>query len=284
MKTEFDAKKYKEQRDDLRNMFETQKTGEQTLFRDQSKLFKPVIESQKETLKPLEKLAASQDVLIPFTKELQRRNDQVEALQNLPFYSIKEIESSTPKKDSLHKIQSEALYVDVDKDLLNDTHQENLKLMELDLPSVVQKNGNFEETLRKIEKENRSLGQLTGEKSKHKVAEKLMYQSRKETLKIYKGAISRLQGAQQFLVKSGTGLPKKPVCRPKRGKGRPKKLAKDVIFYGSPDDLVAKLNEYLAAKSAGNTGLDDSIISILDELLRIRVITKDEYDAVYSQT
>ena len=112
MKTEIDTiRKYKEQRDDLRNMFESQKTGEQNLFRAQSKVFKPVIESQKEfgntALKPLyEKLTASQDLLIPFTRELQRRNDQVEALQNLPFYSAREIEASTP--NNLH-IQNKVL-------------------------------------------------------------------------------------------------------------------------------------------------------------------------------
>jgi len=47
-------KRYIEQRDLIRNEFQAEKVGTQTLFSDQTKLFKPLIESQKETSKDLE--------------------------------------------------------------------------------------------------------------------------------------------------------------------------------------------------------------------------------------
>lgn len=269
MKTQINIKKYIEQRDLLRNRFEAEKTGDQILFTDQSKLFKPVIESQVETSKAIQEKFN----MNPLVQEFQRRNDYLEALQPLaaehssvPFHSQIEA-SSTPKK--LH----DTLLVDVDKDLLNDTHRENLQDMSLELPSVVQKSGTFEEALRQVESQKRSIGQYLGKKSKLLEHEREMYESRKETLKIYKGVIKGLQTAQQFVVK-GKG------CRPKRGKGRPKKF-KDTIIYSCPDDLVVKLNELCSSKLAGNTGLDNIINSVLDELLRIKAVTIDEYDKLH---
>ena len=274
MKTNFDVTKYKEQRDDLRRMFEAEKTGEQSSFTNQAKFFKPVIESQKE----------SQDVLVPLVRELQRRNtgfypgadqvrDEVSGTpfrESLPYYAIPEVPeiSSTPK----------TLLVDVDKDLLNDTNRENLQDMGLDLPSIVQKTNSFEAALKKVESQKRSIGQYLGEKSKKSEEEKGIYRSQRETLKIYKAVILGLQGAQQFLSgKKGEGL----RCRPKRGKGRPKTF-KGVIVYGNPDDLVGKLSELFAAREAGHTGVDNTIVDVLDELLRIKEITKNDYDQLHT--
>src|SRR5260221_13978492 len=84
------AKRYKEQRDALRLRYEVQNTGYHTLFTEQSKLFKPKIDVQKETSKAIgDKITTSQEglsnVLVPFTRELRKRNEQVETLQNLPF-------------------------------------------------------------------------------------------------------------------------------------------------------------------------------------------------------
>jgi hypothetical protein len=281
MKSEIDFKKYRQQRDNLQKQFEDQKTGDQNLYRDQARLYKPVIESQKDTSKAIqEKLTANNDVLVPFTRELQRKytdlsqliqknQDQLETMQSLPFYNIPEIEASTPKKTQ------ESLLIDVDKDLLNDTHRENLNDMKLELPSIVQKIGTFEKTLKDIESRKRSIGQYLKEGSKTSAAEKKMYESQKETLKIYKGVILGLQGALQFVVKG------KGIVRPKRGKGRPK-VWKDTIVYSSPNDLVRKFMELCTAKSAGNTGLDNVINSVLDELLRIKVINKDGFDKIYT--
>ena len=106
----------------LKQRFEREKTGDQTLYTDQAELLRPLIDSQKETSKSIQdKIISGQETIsnaiVPFIKELQKRNDQVEALQGLPFYNIPEIEGVpqstpkvTPQKDQL------AQYINVDLD------------------------------------------------------------------------------------------------------------------------------------------------------------------------
>ena len=167
------ANKYKQQRDELQKRFEAERTGDQTLFIDQTKLLKPLIEVQKETSKSIQdKIEAGQDAasnaLIPFTRELQRRNDQVETFQNLPFYNLPpEIESapqSTPIKAPVvtHIYNLEE---GLDKGL-DITQREDLQEMSFDLPSVVFQKETVEETLKKIESKNRQIGQYLREDSK----------------------------------------------------------------------------------------------------------------------
>ena len=55
----------------------------------------------------------------------------------------------------------------------------------------------------------------------------------------------------------------------------------DTIIYNSPNDLCQKLNELVAAKRAGNTGIDNSINAVLDELLNTSAIDKDHFNKLY---
>src|SRR6266536_518238 len=236
------AKRYKEQRNALRRRYEVQKTGDQTLFTEQSKLFKPLIEVQKETSKTIgDKITTSQEglsnVLVPFTRELRKRNEQIETLQNL-------------------------------QDMM------------LDLPSEVQEKGTIEEVLELIQKNFRSLGQFLGKASTKTPQEKEIFKSRKETLKIYRELIIALKGAKRFTEKSGQGIRRRKLCKLKRGRGRPRKYP-DTIVYNNPNELCEKLADLVTAKEAGNTGLDNSINSILDELLVIKSINKDEFDKLF---
>ena len=68
----------------------------------------------------------------------------------------------------------------------------------------------------------------------------------------------------------------------KRGRGRPK-IYPDTIICANPNELCEKLAEFLTAKRAGNTGLDNSITSILDELLKLRLISKEKYDVLFKK-
>ena len=54
-------------------------------------------------------------------------------------------------------------------------------------------------------------------------------------------------------------------------------------MYKNSDDLIIKLNELVIAKEAGNTGLDNTIISILDELLENKWISKNDYDIIFKK-
>ena len=63
-----------------------------------------------------------------------------------------------------------------------------------------------------------------------------------------------------------------------------KSLPRDnVIYYNKPEDLCSRLSLLYAAKQSGNNGVNNDINSILDELLRIEAINKDEYDSLYNR-
>jgi len=254
-----DIKEYVRQRDAIQARNRAERTGQQVLFEAQSKLLKPVTDVQRETAKNIiGKIASKDDVLIPFTKELQRRNDQLEALSQQPFYN-QDIPAPPPAI-------SGTIPIDLDQNL-DDTDRDNLVEMELALPSEVFEKGDVEETLEKIKSNNRRIGQILGTGPAGRKApaqEKKWAESRRQTLKLYKEKIEGIMKSSQFMVTS------------KKGKG-----FTDVVVYKSPTDLKEKLGLQVAAKKAGNNGVDNIIHSILDELLRIDEITKDEYDVLY---
>ena len=265
----------------MKQRFEAEKTGDQTLFTERSKLPKPLIESQKETSKSIQdKIATSQDtisnVLVPFTRALEKRNDQLETLQDLPYYNIQQgiehVPQSTPQK-------SKTVFVDLNTGL-NTTHLENLEEMKFLTPNEVREDGNINEVLRKIKSKNASLGQYLGAKSKHSDKEKTGFKSQQETLAKYKEAIVDIKRSEKYI--KGEGLKEHKLCKQKRGKGRPK-IYPDTVVYKNADDLINKLNEFVIAKEAGNTGHDNTIISILDELLEKKWIYKDCYDIIYKK-
>ena len=301
MSKEF-IEKYKNQKKELKQYYEREKTGDQTLYTDQAKLLEPLINSQKETSRTIQdKIVTGQEslsnALVPLVQELQKRNDQVEALQSLPFYNIPEIEGvpqSTPQVTP-QKEQKLQYNVDLDGELLEQTHLENFQIMRvdlpskkrgqvmrLDLPSEVQKKGSYELTINEIQSKRKQIGQFLRDDSKKNDRDKKMYESQKETLKIYQNKIEALEGAKQFIVskKTGEGLGKHRLVKQKRGRGRPK-LKPDPIVYSRLGDLVTKLNENIMAKEAGNTGLDNYINEILDELLEKKCINKDQYDNIF---
>ena len=57
----------------------------------------------------------------------------------------------------------------------------------------------------------------------------------------------------------------------------------DVIFYRNARELGERLVFLVSAKKAGNNGVENEINAILDELLRIRVLTKKRYDSLYRE-
>ena len=59
-------------------------------------------------------------------------------------------------------------------------------------------------------------------------------------------------------------------------KGHENKI--DLIVCLNIDDLCLQLQKYSAAKEAGNPGVDNYIIAILDKLLDENAIDRDEYN------
>ena len=113
MKIEFNAKEYAKIRDLAKKHFLANKTGEQDLFIEQSKLYKPIIQFTKD----LEKnLISGQHELVE--QIVPRRG----FLPQIDFDRI-----SSPIVKPIPAIKS----VDLDGELLNKTHIENLQDMSL---------------------------------------------------------------------------------------------------------------------------------------------------------
>src|SRR5258708_3134794 len=149
------VRKYLENRKIVRDRFQGEKTGDTQLNKEQAKNLEPIIKSQQETSKvSQEELKAIKDevkankditsqALEPFTRELKRRNDQLDMLANQPYYNqaqIGEVPQQVPQQpDPIAQstpVKKDTMVVDLYKDL-NTTDKENLEEMEFDLPSVV---------------------------------------------------------------------------------------------------------------------------------------------------
>lgn len=258
-----DMNEYKRIKDTLRERFEAERTGDQDLFREQTKTLQPLINTQQQTIKAIKdgrdsSATALTDALVPLARELQRKNDQAEHLMPQQVYS-KDVAAITPAL-------SEFMNVDLDAGL-SETDKENLDVMQFDLPSVVFTNKTIDGTIERIKSENRSIGQKLGTGpvgKKLTQREKDIFESQKQTLRTYKEKIKALRGARQFAstpIKAGTGV--------------------DVIYYPNVGDLCNKLSQLHLAKQAGNNGLDNNINSILDELLSIKAVDKDEYNTLH---
>lgn len=247
---------YKRVKESLRDRFESERSGDQDLFEQQTKILQPLINTASTA-------AASQHATLKALQESQAEtHGSLQQLQTaLPM--IAAAQAAQAEQDSF-KEADDVLRVDVDAQL-DDTDMENLQDMSMTLPSVVLKNQNIEETLKKIATENRRIGQKLGVKSTASQKEIELYRSQKETLITYKQIIEGLEGAKQFM------------STPKKGKG----LSVDTIYYASVDDLCEKLAELNAAKRAGHTGVNNHINSILDELLKIKAIDKNQYNTLY---
>jgi hypothetical protein len=270
-----DMDEFKRIKEALRNKFEAERTGEQHLFVEQSKLLQPLIEpliaTQQHTVNAIRDTAIMGEPVARRSLGSPPLGEHLD-VDTASAHRASGDERSECRTPSVPAARSEArverarraaspaaplVKIDLDSGL-NDIDIQNLQDMNFELPSEVFENQQIEETLNKIKTENRSIGQKLGKGSDATDKEKEIYRSWKETLSTYKQKIQGLEGAKQFV-----------------GKGV------DVIFYPSIDDLCMKLAEFDAAKQAGNTGLDNRINSVLDELLRTQAISKDVYDDLY---
>ena len=337
---------YRNIKDKLKNQFLQEKLGEQNLFTDSSKLFKPLMETTKATTKELKgEIAKGQNQLVPYIKELEKYNENLEAFKELP-------EPSEPEKRKKRKSN----ILDPDKPLdIND--RENLKTLELEyknhpklefksevklpLPNeILSEHMNIDEILENCIKINQS---LAGQKKR---------KNEVETIKKYSDILRTIKQRIPFVVE-GNGLKKYNPYKirqnntfgnlyidpnelvkghlkayknnklvlsqkidaslfdlltkrynsnkdysnkaietfnkllelsslPKLGSGvHSKKANLNVIYYSNPNDLLKKLELLSSAKKAGNTGVDNDINSILDELLRCGAVSKSVYKQLY---
>jgi len=301
-----DSKEYSRIKESLRSRFEAEKTGDQQLFEDQTKILQPLINVQKDNSKQLQAITSANEAttaaLVPMTQvqrgiqvELQRRNDALAAAQHV----LPAIAAPSAPVATTSAAADKPISIDFNAGL-DEKDLENLQDMSLDTPLEIYQKQNYAEAFEKVKQFNRSIGQLIGTASKETPGHKAIYESRKQTLLKYKEKITGLASASQFVHSTPdrtkrTSSLSTPTHIPKRNKAlvlldaaAAKAVTKsghglDMILYKDVDDLCQRLSLLVAGKQAGNTGLDNGINSILDELLRTEAISKDEYNNLYSK-
>ena len=279
----------------LRDRFESEKTGDQSLFEEQTKKYKPLLSSQQEISKTMRDVAnqivesqnegqAALQPLLPLLQNIQRAPPQLPPLPTTitpsnyatPQSSIAGLDAKShiPLPVAPSSSRRDPLKVDLD-DGFDRQDVDNLVELKLPLPSEVYETDTISQTLDKIKTYNKSIGQFLGigpSSKKISNAKKVQLESQRDTLKKYRDRLENTESAKSLVATTKTG---------KYGKGVPN-AAHEISFYSSVDDLCNRLALLCAAKQAGNNGLNNNINSILDELLRINAIDKNEYNHLYS--
>lgn len=311
-------REYKRLKESLKGQFERERTGEQGVYEEQRRLFQPLINSNEENAKKNRYTNASflpiTEAAENVTRELKRRNDRVDMLAELPFFAQEQgnaaitFQEGKVQKRKRTETKQGLISVDLDK-YLGKSDRKALGEMGMPLPSEAYERGEVEEVLRKIKRTKNSLVQKTSRVSKAIPADKEAYEKQKASLGVLE---THLQGIKKALVfvssprKEAEGAPtlssgraaavqsNKQILDPgsaqasttgSKGSGLRKRKGRvvDVVFYRSARELGKRLALLAAAKRAGNNGVENEINAVLDELLRIKVLTKERYDSLYRE-
>src|SRR6266581_856821 len=280
---------FKRLKESLKNRFESERSGDQVFQREQTKVFEPLINIQKETSKATQdKIASSQasttNALMPLVQEMQRRNDQIDMLASQPFYQQQRL-PDIPEEELLEDIR-----IDLDKNL-NDSDIQNLNAMGYQLPSILFGNKSTEEVkdalesaLDNIKTKEHSLRSFKSSGKSKREGRTEMYTSQYKTLRKYERRLIHIGESMKLVTstpkkKSGEGIKSK---KPGKKSWKERKSV-DVIICSNPADIYQQLQKFCTAKEAGNTGVDNHIITCLDKLLEVNAIDMDDYNNLYKK-
>ena len=231
-----DVSEYKRLKQTLRDSFESEKTGNQTILEEQTKKYKPLLSSQKERSKTMQNVASqiveSQNEgqtalqpLLPLLPNIQR--SQVAAprqLPPLPSYvlpsTITPSQYATPQSaiaepDARSHIPLPVASVSSRRDPIRVNLDEgfdrqdldNLRDIGLQLPSRIYESDTISETRQKVKTLNKSLGQYLGIGAASKEISKeskAWMESQRDTLKKYKDRLEQTESANKLLASSKT--------------------------------------------------------------------------------
>ena len=225
-----DIREYKRLKQTLQTRFELDKTGEQNLFEDQTRILKPLLDAsmqQHDATKNIQKqLIANQNSADIFTKELQRRNDNQDLLMEQPSFQndfpihfptraieddiVFRPDETLGEVPEIPGVSTPTKLIDLDRGL-SSADKYNLLNMSLDAPSEVFRKNTADEMIKNMTTFNRSIGQCLRLGSKSSPGKVEECQSRKKTLAKYKPKIDIIAGAQQFV--------KSPISKSKSESG-----------------------------------------------------------------
>ena len=227
-----DVSEYKRLKLTLRDRFESEKTGDQTLLEEQTKKYKPLLSSQKELSKTMQDVAnqivesqnegqTALQPLLPLLQNIQRA--QVAAprlLPSLPSYVLPPTttpsqyatpQSAIAEPDARSHIPLPVASVSSRRDPIRVNLDEgfdrqdldNLRDIGLQLPSRIYESDTIPETREKIKTLNKSLGQYLGIGAAFKKISKeskARMESQRDTLKKYKDRLEQTEYANKLLA------------------------------------------------------------------------------------
>ena len=297
-----DVSEYKRLKQTLRDRFESEKTGDQSLLEEQTKKYKPLLTSQQEISKTMQDVAnqivdsqsegqVALQPLLPLLQNMQRAQiaapgqpgQQALAMAMSPSqYATPQMsltghasgqDSSSHIPIPIGPVSSRKDIIKVNLDEGLDQHDiDNLNDMKLPLPSKVYETNAVEQTLQSVKSHNKSIGQYLGigpaSKGISKDNKKTL-ESQRTTLLKYRSLLENTESAKKLIStrktdkqKTGTGVTNIPSA------------VHEISFYSSVDDLCNRLALLCAAEDAGNNGLNNNINSILDEFYGLVPLTK----------
>jgi len=233
---------------ELKKEFQEQRSGEQLFQEKSAKLFAPITtELQKDSLQLQNEVRQGKQAIL---------DSQSRMLEYNPYYDSS-IDKSKTEEDA-----PPIRYYDINQ-YLDEDDREILEMWHLPLPSDIDKN-DIDTIKKQVTSHNRSIGQKLSNinKDKNTDEQNRVYERQRQTLEKYREALEIIKPASKY--QKGEGLKKRVMM--KKPRGRPK-IYHDIVYYNDANDLVSKLENYIVAKRAGNTGVDNIIINILDELL-----------------
>jgi hypothetical protein len=306
------AKQHIKLRDELRNQFEREQGSKADLLYESAKLIKPITEStekiQKTLLRqpippqqrikeepPLEAAAPPEYAVIDADYGLD-----IEVLEEMGFDRPSRIKDPNTYDDIIEKVNHYNKYflgrakrgsVSEDRDLLTEKiniNKEYVKRLRLlmggqkllvgrSLKMVGNKFGSLSIDKKQLEsgrlkatKDGKTVMNEVVDRSLYKLLTKRFCKSNKYS-KLAVDTFKKLMELADIPLHTRTkDCPKREV------------ISGEAIHYSDPNDLVSRLQLLVAGKQAGNTGLNNDISGIIDELLSKSYITKEVAIKLYN--
>ena len=227
-------KEYTRLKQSLKNQFEREKTGEQGIFEEQTRLFQPLMKFNEEiaqksnaTFLPITEAA------INVSKELKRRNDRVDMFAELPFYASSQVARGDTTRPSIasnisaastspdgrtakrKRMDPKLINVDLDK-FLDSSDKKTLIDLGFPLPSEAYKKGQISEVLRRIKKSKHSLVQKTSKVSKAIPVDRAVYEQQKVSLGALETHLIGISNAMLFVNSPKKGNADAPIASSSR--------------------------------------------------------------------
>ena len=228
-----DISKYKRFKLTMRDRFKSEKTGDNTLFEDQSKKFKPLLSSQQEISKTIKDIAnrivgcqndgyAALQPLLPLLQNMQKA---LRILPPLPSYVLPSCitpsqyvtpQSAFAELDARSHIPLPVASVSsrIDPIRVNlyegfdQQDLDNLREKGLQLSSKIYESDTISETQTQVKILNKSLGNqylgISQASKKISNESKARNKSQRDTLQKYKDRLDQTESANKLLASSGT--------------------------------------------------------------------------------